>query len=134
MTLDNLQRSEIVISKILQDLVETGLQYGTTLEFEELGLDQEFEPFFTGCCLWLLDEGIIRCTNAHQVVKDAPMVNPVITAKGFSLLGQPFVGGEVGNRVGDAVKEVASGNRNYAGFGDFFGGLLGGFTKSIGGG
>lgn len=130
--MDNLQRSEIVISKILQDLVETGLQYGTALEFEELGLGEEFEPFFTGCCLWLLDEGIVRCTNEGQVLHGVPMVNPVITAKGFALLGQPFVQGDEGNRVGDAVKEIARGNRNYAGLGDFFGGLLGGFTKSIG--
>ena len=132
MTLSNLEKSEIVISKILQDLVETGLQYGTALEFDELNLSDDYEPFFVGCCLWLLNEGIVRCTNEHQVISGAPMVNPVITAKGFTLLGQPFAKGEDGNRVGDAVKEVASGNRNYAGIGDFFGGLLGGFTKSIG--
>mgnify|MGYP000480616667 CR=1 FL=1 len=134
MTLDNLQRSEIVISKILQDLVETGLQDGVALQFEDLDLDNGFEPFFVGCCRWLLDEGIVRCTNEHQVLKGMPMVNPVITAKGFALLGQPFAGSVEGNRVGDAVKEVATGNRNYAGVGDFFGGLLGGFTKSISGG
>lgn len=134
MILDNLQKSEVVISKILQDLVETGLQYGTALEFEELELGVEFKPFFVGCCLWLIEEGIVRCTNEHQVIQGMPMVNPVITAKGFTLLGQPFAGTEEGNRVGDAVKEVASGNKNYAGIGDFFGGLLGGFTKSISGG
>ena len=132
MTLDNLQKSEVVISKILEDLLQTGLQDGVALQFQELGLADEFEPFFIGCCRWLLDEEIIRCTNEHQVIKGAPMVNPVITAKGFALLGQPFAQGDDGSRVGDAVKEVASGNRNYAGIGDFFGGLLGGFTKSMG--
>ncbi|MCB1470915.1 MAG: hypothetical protein KDK08_27990 [Rhizobiaceae bacterium] len=133
MTLDNLQKSEVVISKILQDLVETGLQYGTALEFKELGLNEEFEPFFIGCCLWLLDEGIVRCTNEHQVLKGVPMVNPVITAKGFALLGQPFAqGGEEGGRVGEAVKEVATGRRNYAAVGDLVGGVLGGLIKSMG--
>jgi hypothetical protein len=131
-TLDNLQKSELVISKILEHLLQTGLQAGVALNFQNLNLDEDFEPFFVGCCRWLLEEEIVRCTNAHQVVRAAPMVNPVITAKGFALLGQPFVQGDDGSRVGDAVKEVASGNRNYAGFGDFFGGLLGGFTKSMG--
>lgn len=132
MTLDNLQKSEVVISRILQELVETGLQYGVALQFRDLELDDEFEPFFTGCCLWLLDEGIIRCTNEHQVAKEAPIVNPVITAKGFALLGQPFADGEEGDRVGNAVKEVAKGNRNYAAVGDLMGGVLGGFIKSMG--
>lgn len=132
MSLDNLQKSELVISKILEHLLQTGIQDGVALPFQELGFEEDIEPFFVGCCRWLLDEGIVRCTNEHQVTQGAPMVNPVITAKGFALLGQPFVQGDDGSRVGDAVKEVASGNRNYAGFGDFFGGLLGGFTKSMG--
>lgn len=132
MSLDNLQKSEVVISKILEHLLQAGLQDGVALHFHELGLDDDVEPFFIGCCRWLLDEEIIRCTNAHQVALGAPMVNPAITAKGFALLRQPFVEGDDGSRVGDAVKEVARGDRNYAGFGDFFGGLLGGFAKSMG--
>lgn len=129
---DNLQKSEIVISKILQDLLQTGLQYGTALEYKELDLPEEFEGFFVGCCLWLLDEGIVRCTNYDQVRKGAPMVNPVITAHGFGLLGQKFVGGPEGEKVGQAVKKVAEGSASYSGIGDFVGGLLGGFTKSLG--
>lgn len=132
MALDNLQKSEVVIAKILQDLVQTGLQSGVSLQFDDLELDGQFEPFFAGCCLWLLDEGIIRCSNEQQVAQEMPMVNPVITAKGFSILGQPFVGGDEGVRVGKALQDVAQGNRNYAGVGDLMGGVLGGFIKSMG--
>ncbi|WP_226689391.1 hypothetical protein [Ruegeria arenilitoris] len=130
--MDNLQKSELVISKILEALVESGLQYRTALQFKDLDLDAALEPFFEGCCLWLIDEEIVRCTNAHQVIQGAPMVNPVITSRGFALLGQAFACADGDIRVGQAVKEVAKGRASYAGIGDFFGGLLGGFTKSMG--
>lgn len=50
------------------------------------------------------------------------------------MLDQPFATGEKKIPVGQAVKEVAEGGKNYAGIGDFFGGVLGGFTKSMGSG
>ncbi|WP_203290777.1 hypothetical protein [Maricaulis parjimensis] len=134
MALDNLQKSELVISKILEALVEQGIQCRTHLPFAELGLSDELKPFFEGCCLWLYDEGIVRCTNPHQLGTNGSMVNPSITAYGFQLLGQKFLAGDKEEALGTAVKEVASGQKNYAAIGDFFGGILGGFTKSLGSG
>lgn len=130
--LENLKKSERIIALILQDLLETGLCYGTELSIEELDIEatEENEDFFQGCCLWLLDEGIVRCTNYDQVRKGAPMVNPVISAHGFALLGQTFLS-ETNEKLGDAVKKVAEGSTSYSGWGDFVGGILGGFTKSI---
>ncbi|CTQ33933.1 hypothetical protein [Jannaschia rubra] len=131
----NLQKSELVISKILQVLLEMGLQQGNVLQFDDVALPDEYEPFFDGCCLWLLEEEIVRCTNMHQLLSGSVgMVNPMITSKGFALLDQPFAGTESKTRVGQAVKEVAGGQRNYAGIGDLVGGILGGFTKSLGNG
>jgi len=132
MTETSLQKSELVISKILEALLETGLQHGTWLKFEKLDLSEEYEPFFDGCCVWLLEEGIVRCSNTQQALGGGVgMINPMITSYGFAILDQKLTIAQSDVRVGQAVREVARGSRNYAGVGDFIGGILGGFTKSI---
>lgn len=132
MTETNLQKSEIVISKILEYLLDLGLRDGTSLAFEDLDLSDDYGPIFDGCCAWLIEEGVIRCAGTSQAMGgNLGMISPMITSQGFALLDQPFAVSEDKMRVGQAVKEVAGGQRNYAGFGDFVGGLLGGFTKSM---
>lgn len=127
-----IQQSERIVALILKALLENGIRYGTMLSIENLDFEPsaEDQSIFEGCCLWLLDEGIIRCTNIDQVRRGTPLANPAITAHGFSLLGQAFLS-EPDERLGDAVRNVADGSKSYSGFGDFVGGLLGGFTKSI---
>ena len=134
MTDTNLQKSELVISRILKHLLDHGLQQGTQLIFDDLDLPQDYGSIYNGCCVWLIEEGIIRCTNTSQAIGggNLGMISPMITAKGFALLDQPLVVGDDEIRVGQAVKEVAGGQINYAGIGDFIGGVLGGFTKSMG--
>ncbi|SEP14319.1 hypothetical protein SAMN04490248_1292 [Salinihabitans flavidus] len=58
--MDDLQRSETVIAKILSLLMEWGIQE-TQLEFSELDLSDEYRPFFFSCVKWLEAEGVIRC-------------------------------------------------------------------------
>lgn len=133
MTETNLQKSELVISKILEHLLDLGLQQGTRLSFEDLDLTKEYAPIYNGCCAWLIEEGVIRCANTSQAMGgNLGMISPMITSRGFALLDQPFGVVEGKMRVGHAMKEIAGGHKNYAGIGDFVGGLLGGFTKSIG--
>ena len=133
MTETNLQKSETVIARILEFLLELGLQDGSHLAFEDLDFPDDYHDTFNGCCMWLLEEGIIRCTNYSQAnIGGITMLSPMITSKGFALLDQPLVIEDQKISVGQAVKDVAGGQKNYAGIGDFVGGLLGGFTKSIG--
>lgn len=133
MTNTNLQKSELVISKVLELLFDFGLQQGTRLSFEDLDLPKEYGPIYNGCCTWLIEEGIIRCANTSQSMGgNLSMISPMITSNGFALLDQPFVIGDEQMRVSQAVKEVSGGQKNYAGIGDLVGGLLGGFTKSMG--
>jgi hypothetical protein len=128
--MDNLQKSEAVIARILAHLAENGLQ-ATELNHDTLQLGAELQPFFEICYDWLEAEGIVR---SSKVVKAAGgeiwIFNPVITANGFRLLGQGVILGGEEKSLGTAVKEVSSG-RSYSSLGDFFGGLLGGFTRSI---
>ncbi|RCW80807.1 hypothetical protein [Paracoccus lutimaris] len=128
--MDNLQKSEAVIARILAYLAENGLQR-SQLESETLALEDELSPFFTTCYEWLESEGIVRSSNISKTLSGHIYItNPVITAKGFQLLSQGVnLGGEE-KSLGTAVKEVSSG-RSYSSIGDFVGGILGGFTKSI---
>ena len=133
MTESNLQKSEFTISKILERLLDFGLLQGMQLCIEDLDLPEGYAPIYNGCCAWLLDEGIIRCANTSKPWSGSiVLISPMITSKGFALLDQPFSVEGKSLRVGEAVKEVAAGRRSYASFGDFIGGVLGGFTKSMG--
>jgi hypothetical protein len=131
--LTNIQKSERVIASILQVLMETGVQY-SDLDFRRLKLDESFRPFFDECSRWLIDEGIIRCARLFQTLEPGHSIltGPVITARGFALLGQSFNATNNDMKLSAAVTQVARENRNFSQIGDFFGGLLGGFTKSIG--
>ena len=133
MTKSNLEKSELTISKILERLLDFGLTQGMQLSFSDLDLPEGYVPIYNGSCAWLLDEGIIRCANMSKPMSGTiVLISPMITSKGFALLDQPFQIGGKSVRVGEAVKEVAAGRRNYASFGDFIGGVLGGLTKSMG--
>lgn len=131
----NLQRSELVIARILNQLIDYGLQ-DAELKFSDLGLKDEYAPFFTVCVEWLLDEGIIRCGNFSKF--KAPegvsgiMLNPVLTAYGLQILNQKLDINDSAVKLSEAVKTVSENEKPYAQLGSFVGGVLGGFTKSIG--
>ena len=130
--MSNLQKSEVVIARILQILVESGIQ-AWQIEFEELELDEDFRPFFVPCAKWLRDEGIVRVSEIAEFSGGATILHPVITAFGLHKLGMSvsFSDSEKIN-LGDAVRDVSQRKAPYAQLGDLVGGILGGFTKSIG--
>jgi len=133
--MNNMEKSELVVSKILSRLMDIGFTK-TTLSFQDLDLTNEYEEFFDLSVRWLLDEGIIRASNfAEAMDSSGSLVNPVLTAYGLSLLRQPSpVSGDEGETMGAAIIKVSEKGTSYAGIGDFLGGFLGGFTKSIGSG
>ncbi len=131
--MNNMEKSELVVARILSILMDTGFTE-SDLSFDDLGLEPEYEAFFDLSVQWLLDEGIIRAREFVKFVGMTGALNaPVLTAYGLSLLNQPS---PVGNKetMGKAVKAVSKEGRSYAGIGDFIGGVLGGFTKSMGSG
>ena len=132
--MDNLAKSELVIAKILGLLLEWGLS-DSEMNFEELGLDDEFRPFFTTCLEWLEAEGIIRTAQIHKFLDGTALViRPTITAHGLMLMGKHLrVGGEE-TTIGAAVKETAKETTFYTGLGDLGGGFVGGLLKSLGNG
>ena len=130
--MDNLQKSEKVIAVLLANLIERGLKHGT-VSMHNLGLPNGCEEFLYPSAIWLGDEGIIRFQDISSTFDGAvDLINPVLTSHGFNLMQKQLeIGGQT-TSIGSAVKEVANEKRSFAQMGDFFGGVLGGFTKSIG--
>ena len=83
----NLEKSEVVIAKILKLLMDQGLK-DSMMSFRSLNLEEEYEPFFKTCFLWLIAEGLVRSsTNSESITSIFHAYGPVLTAKGFSVLG-----------------------------------------------
>jgi hypothetical protein len=130
--LDDLQKSELVISKILSLVISWGIQ-SSDLKFEELELDQSYKTFFIPCVRWLCDEGIIRSGKIYEFGADEGIVmQPVLTSFGMRVMGSDIQLGQSTEKIATAVDRVSSGERSYSQVGDFFGGILGGLTKSLG--
>lgn len=132
-SLNNLEKSEVVIARILEKLLEQGIRDVGLFGFTDLDMDQTNEPFFGGCIKWLIGEGIIKVEDVSELINgDIHVVNPVLTSNGFALLGRTVSIGRQIVAVADVVRAKSQGSTSYSGLGDFLGGLLGGFTKSIG--
>ncbi len=125
----DLEGSQKMIAAIVNDLSRRGVRRGS-LDVSDLSLDEDLlDPaLFLDSILWLEGEGIIRSSSEHSFTMDGTAHNYTLSAYGYRLLEQNFQG-EM--KLGQAVKEAAEGSRSFTGVGDFFGGLLGGFTKSM---
>lgn len=132
--MDNIAKSELVIAKILGLLMEWGL-IDCELQFNELGLDEDFLPFFVTCIRWLESEGVIRTRKVETFWGGGGIVmGPTLTAHGMALMGNNIKVGEAEITIGTAVKETSKESGFYTGVGDFGGGFVGGLLKSLGSG
>lgn len=130
----NLEKSELVVARILGLLMEFGLQ-NAELRFEELELDSEYEPFFETCIKWLIAEGIVRVDEIHYFMSEPIIVeSPTLTAHGLGILGKKLSVGDSHISVGEAVQRASRETGNYSGVGDFVGSAIGGLLKSLGNG
>jgi hypothetical protein len=135
---ENLEKSEIVIARILNLLLERGIR-GGDLEFSDLSLDDDFLHFFAACFRWLIDEGIVRAQKVTDIpvdeqagMDDLYVYNPTITAHGFNVLGRSVVIGTETLAASIVVQRVSANDQSYSGFGDFAGGFVGGLLKVLG--
>lgn len=132
--MDDLSASEAIISQILGRLAPLGVNR-VTLTLDNLDPNKEHkfsERLFLDAMHWLKEEKIIRFEREKRSTQ-LRMKGCVLTAYGYSLLGQSLkIDGET-QTVGERIKNVQSGEAQYAKVGNFFGGLLGSFTKSISG-
>ena len=137
MELGNIEKSELVIATVLRILIERGLRAGS-LEFKQLGLSDEYRPFFATSFSWLQSEGFVRAVRVTVIPDDEDethddllVYNPALTAYGFSRLGQSVKIGETTTTLREAVDTRTSGKPSAWQIGDFVGGILGGTIKSV---
>ena len=129
-----MEKSELVIAKILSLLLEWGIQH-SSLEFEELELDNEFATHFYPCLEWLESEGIIRVKAYNRTIDgfaSGSVNQPVLSAYGMSILGQKTIANGDSEQLSEGIKKISSGERSLWQVGDAIGGILGGLTKSLG--
>jgi hypothetical protein len=126
---NDLKASERMIAAIVSCFAERGVaRRDLSLDDLDLGASDEPDLFFDAL-QWLEIEGIIYSTEEHKfLLGETVAFGFALTSHGFQLLGQKLEGELT---LGTAVKEVSEGRRSFAGAGDFIGGILGGFTKSI---
>lgn len=128
----NLEKSELVIAKILGLLMEWGIS-DELLDFSQLGLEEEYLPFYIPCVKWLQAEGILRANEVYEVMNgNGRVLAPTLTAHGLSLMGRSLAVGEATTTIGEAVKKTSKKTEYYTGAGDFTGGFIGGLLKSLG--
>ena len=124
----------MVIAKILQLAIDHGLSHWF-LSFADLELDDSHATFFYPALRWLEEEGLIRVGEYGRTMgglAEGSVANVHLTSFGMYLLGRSL---DVGGRkvtLGEEVKRVSEGHRSFSSIGDFVGGVLGGFTKSMG--
>ncbi|MGB5835673.1 MAG: hypothetical protein WBH14_01385 [Albidovulum sp.] len=133
--MSGLERSVVLLAQLMERLEANGVvvQQFSAEDFFGENPENEDAELFEHLVQWLLDEGVIRQS-------DEPVNNGfgyvwyhdlVLTSLGYSLLANKVLPNLT---LSQAVKEVSSGSRSYSGLGDFLGGIMGGFTKSIGNG
>lgn len=132
--MSGLEKSNVVIAKVLQLAIENGLSHWT-LSFADLGLDKSYSTYFYPCVEWLEAEGVVRVGEYARTMggyAEGCVMNVSLTARGMALLGCQI---EIdGNRmsVAGAVNEASETQGGAHRIGEIIGGVLGGFTKSIG--
>ena len=131
-----LKDSEEMIARIIALLAPNGVKRVKidilSLQFEGSNHD-DIRPYvglFLDAMEWLIAENIVRHTDRDL---SGVYSQCCITSYGFALLGQKLVGAKDNETVGKAVRNVNDDSASYANAGNLLGGLLGAFTKSIGG-
>ena len=130
--MDNSEKSARVIVAILNHLLEVGLQDNHPHK-ASLDLPVGLSHFFPSCFKWLKAEGIVRAERTVESLKgDISAVNPQLTSRGYAILGKELTIDNKNTTVAEEVKKAAADGASASAIGDFFGGALGGFIKSMG--
>ena len=132
--MDALQKSNVVIAKVLHLTMEHGLSHWA-LQFSDLGLDQSFETHFFPCLEWLESEGLIRVGSTSRTMgglANGQVNNVALTARGMLVLGAQFEVAGKRETVSSMVEKTSAGGPDGFRIGEVIGGIIGGFTKSIG--
>ena len=140
--MDTLNYHYETMGRILAHLLPLGIgrtDFEPTDIFEIMsdrrGDEDEVVSTFADVMHWMIDEGIVRVASCEEYEGGFFFGGVQLTSKGIHILRAQTDDPELGN----SIEELVSRNRPsdidtgiYAKIGDFVGGALGGFTKSLG--
>jgi hypothetical protein len=133
--MEALERTNLVLAKVLELAMDKGISHWS-LEFSDLGLDQEYSSFFFPCIEWLEREGLIHVDEYSRTmggIAHGSVENISLTARGMAVLGQSIEVGGNREQLSTAVRKVSNGSVDYHKIGDAIGGAIGGILKSLAG-
>lgn len=132
------------VGRILVHLVEKGLSRidldppdAMKIMTEQRGDEEETLKVFADCLRWMIDEGLIRTLSADEFEGGFAFSGVQLTSTGIAMIRRDpqdsNIGCSIEHRVSRAKGEPMDPGV-YTKIGEFVGGALGGFTKSISGG
>ncbi|MEH6390722.1 MAG: hypothetical protein V7763_03605 [Sulfitobacter sp.] len=127
---EKLSASEKMIVAIISTLAQRGVLRKDIIR-EDLNLSDEHKDadLFVDAVSWLSNEGVIHSSYEHKfLLSGDAALGFTLTSKGYQLLESDFQGTLT---LGRAIKQVNETGKSFTNAGDFVGGILGGFTKSI---
>ena len=121
-----------MLARLVQRLAENGVikEDVSSDDFVSDTADQNEVQIFCDLVDWLSGEGVVRTDGGYSGGNGDVVYELVLTSRGFWLLEQDYT---TDLTLGAAIKKVSQNGAKTSGLGDFFGGMLGGFTKSISG-
>jgi hypothetical protein len=121
--------SAVMVAKLVNQLAENGVAKTevASRDFLPDGASQGQIQTFTDTVKWLEHEGVVRDGDSYSDGLGGVVFDLALTSRGFWLLEQKLSGDLT---LGRAVASISKNEPIPTGLGDFFGGLLGAFTKS----
>lgn len=132
--MNKLEESKAIVAKIIAILEANGV-VPSVLHVSNFGNehDEDRSILFSSAISWLISEGVIRLKGdpIPDDTDDTWHYEVVLTSFGFNALARNMAGTLT---LRDQLAEAKSGQRSWSSIGDLIGGVLGGFTKTIGNG
>ena len=126
--MSRIEASEVMVAKVVGEVALSGV-IPKKISSEILGLSIEDEAvlLFESAVDWLSSESVITVHTQYKG-EVSNIYTATLTSYGFALLSQNF--GD-GLKLGTALQKVRSTGHGFSGLGEFLGGVLCGFTKTL---
>lgn len=126
-------KSDLMVASIASRLYQNGV---STQTISILDVGEEDEDLFIDAICWMRDEGLIR-TSGFASTNDEGITTKahdcVLSSFGFAAFSNRMERDGKETTLGTEIKRVSETKSSWGAPGEFIGGLLGGFTKSISG-
>lgn len=132
--MSRLEASKVIVAEMISFLEGNGV-VPSTIHVSDFrpNYTTDDADLFRAAVSWLVSESVVRLRGdpIPDTEDDTSHYEVVLTSFGFSALMRQLAGDLT---LRDQLRQARDGQRSWSGVGDLLGGVLGGFTKSIGNG